>query len=199
MNKIQRENVALILAAFSTVAAMTGVAVGLQARNDVIASTKYNLAIAGCQQINYNHRKFYLKLINSDQIPFAAYFPGEETTFQRAKIELLDGLTALAYTSSEFEDVTQKYKDSFSKFDEPFQGLNFQISKFGALPIHKDFLALRNPDVLQPDSIDVLEIRSIGFSKVKELLQQNSKLVELHKMPSELHEICNKVLSAVRN
>jgi hypothetical protein len=132
----KREDIALALSILSTVAALAGVAIGLQARNDVVATARYNTAIVGCQGSAERYRRFFLKLVNSPEVPFESYFPGETTTFERTKIELIDSLNSLAYSSSQFEDIVRQYTDEISKFDasinSPFLGnADFEISKLG--------------------------------------------------------------------
>lgn len=136
VENIEREDVALWLSVLSTVAALAGVSIGLAARNDVVASSRYNTAIVGCQSSAELYRRFFLKLVDSPEVPFDQYYPGEITTFERTKVDLIDLLNSLAYSSVEFEEIVGEYISEISQFDgpiaSPFLGnSSFELLKLG--------------------------------------------------------------------
>lgn len=161
---MNRDDLAITLSVLSTVAALTGVAIGMQARNDVIASTRFNAALTGCQEAPEAYRRFFLKLVNSPAMPYEAYFPGEQTTFSRAKTELIDTLNGVALASADFDETVDAYTRAVHKFDAPvnleFPGL--KEFKFGRLSdllqTNREINVLTSmPAKLQETCNDVLE------------------------------------------
>lgn len=161
--KVTRDDLAITLAMLSTVAALAGVAIGLQAQKDVVASTKFNAAISRCQESTDRYRRFFLKLVNSDKVPFDAYYPGETMTFERTKVDLIDSLNALSYSSSSFVKIVETYIEVVDHFDGPIQSpflghKKFEISKLGQyIKANNDLKKLSNmPGLLHLKCNEVL-------------------------------------------
>jgi hypothetical protein len=62
----------------------------MQTRNDNILIAKYNSAIISCNDVIEKDRKFYLKLLNDEEISFDTYSPGENSSLEKTKVELID-------------------------------------------------------------------------------------------------------------